>query len=127
MEIKRIAIFSIPVSNQQAAKTFYREKLGFEVRRDNPMGPDQQWIEVAPPYGQTSLTLVTWFENMPPGSVQGVVLDVDNVEVARTELVTKGVEVSPIEIAPWGAFATFRDPDGNGYVLQQAAPVELGG
>lgn len=122
MKINRIAIVSIPVSDQQAAKAFYTEKLGFTVVRDNPMGPDQQWIEVAPPGAETSITLVTWFPNMPPGSVQGLVLDTNDIVTAHATLQARGVAVSPLEAAPWGQFTTFNDPDGNGWVLQRAAP-----
>ena len=102
----RIDIVSIPVSDQAAAKHFYVDLLGFEVIRENPMGPDQQWVELAPQGAETSITLVTWFDSMPPGSII---------------LTTKGVEIGSIESAPWGNFATFSDPDNNGLVLQQSA------
>ena len=53
-----VVIVSVPVSDQDRAKQFYVETLGFELVRDNPMGADQRWIEVKPPRAQTSLTLV---------------------------------------------------------------------
>ena len=49
MGINRIDIVAIPVSDQQAAKAFYRDVFGFDVDRDNPMGPDRRWVKVAPP------------------------------------------------------------------------------
>jgi catechol 2,3-dioxygenase-like lactoylglutathione lyase family enzyme len=115
----RIAIVSVPVADQEAAKAFYRDKLGFEVVSDNPMGPDQRWIELAPEGSQTSITLVTWFEQMPPGTVQGLVLETDDIETTRASLLARGVEVSPIDETYWGKFATFADPDGNGWALTQ--------
>ena len=117
----RIDIVSIPVSDQAAAKQFYVDMLGFEVVRDNPMGPDQQWVELAPPGAETSITLVTWFDSMPPGSVQGLVLDTSDIDNAHEILTGKGLEIGSIESAPWGRFVTFSDPDNNGWVLQQAA------
>lgn len=121
MKINRIDIFSVPVSDQSAAKSFYKEVLGFQIIRDNPMGHDKCWVELAPEGAETSITLVTWFEKMPPGSVHGIVLDTDDIEVARSELKERGLEVSEIAEAPWGKHATFSDPDGNGWVLQQAS------
>lgn len=117
-----IAIISLPVADQDRSKRFYTEVLGFEVIRDNPMGPGQQWVQVGPAGGQTTFTLVTWFESMAPGSLAGIVLETADVvsEVAR--LKGRGLAISDVEIQPWGRFATFEDPDGNGFVLQQTAP-----
>ena len=120
MNITHIQIVSIPVRDQAVAKAFYANVLGFEVRRDDPMGPDQRWIELVPPGAQTSITLVTWFDNMPPGSVQGLVLNTTNVEEDLAALQKQGVNCTPLDSAPWGKFSTFRDPDGNGWVLQEA-------
>jgi len=118
-EISHIDIVSIPVRDQNIAKAFYREKLGFETVRDNPMGPDRRWVQLAPPSALTSITLVTWFEKMPPGCVQGLVLATDDVVAARSALVARGLAISELQKAPWGSYATFTDPDGNGWVLQQ--------
>jgi len=121
MNINRIDIVSIPVSDQQAAKSFYQDKLGFHVIADVPMGPEQQWVQLGLEGANTSLALVTWFDQMPPGSVQGLVLDTDNIKEAHEALTTKGLTLTDIESAPWGQFSMFNDPDGNGWVLQQAA------
>ncbi|MFK7803272.1 MAG: VOC family protein [Anaerolineae bacterium] len=122
MKIKRIAIISIPVKDQELSKSFYRDILGFTVVRDNPMGPNQQWVELAPPGAETSITLVTWFDDMPPGVVKGTVIETDDIESTHAELKARGLELSDLQAAPWGQYATFSDPDGNGWVLQQAAP-----
>ena len=50
------------------------------------------------------------------------VLDTDNLESEVADLKRRGLVTSPIEQQPWGRFVTFDDPDGNGFVLQQAAP-----
>lgn len=120
MNIRQIDIISVPVSDQTASKSFYSEVLGFEIIRDNPMGPNQQWVQLSPPGAETSITLVTWFDAMPPGSLQGMVLDTMDIEATRRQLVENGLEISEIEDAPWGRYSTFSDPDGNGWVLQQA-------
>ena len=123
MSIDAIKVVSVPVSDQEAAKRFYSEALGFEVVRDAPFGPDSRWIELAPVQGSASITLVTWFEAAPPGSLQGIVLASSDVDADHAGLSARSVEFAgPVQEAPWGRYATFRDPDGNGWVLQQDAP-----
>jgi catechol 2,3-dioxygenase-like lactoylglutathione lyase family enzyme len=121
VKINRIAIISLPVADQQVAKAFYTEILGFTVIRDNPFENERRWIELAPPGAATTITLVTWFPHMLPGSIQGLVLDTDNIAEAHETLRNRGLNISSIETAPWGQFALFKDPDGNGWELQQAA------
>ena len=77
--IKQVQVVSVPVSDQERAKRFYVETLGFEVRTDAPFAPGMRWVEVAPPDAGASLTLVTWLESMPPGSLQGLVVSTDDV------------------------------------------------
>jgi len=120
MTIQRKRIISIPVSDQDASRSFYGDNLGFELLRDDPMGQDRRWVQMSPPGAETSITLVTWFEDMPPGSVQGLVLETTDLPSSHAQLRERGVEITDIEEAPWGRFSTFRDPDGNGWVLQEA-------
>lgn len=119
--IDRVAIVSIPVADQDRAKAFYTETLGFTLVADQPMGDGARWVQVAPGFGGVSLTLVTWFEQMPPGSLRGMVLQTKDIEAAHAELRKRGVAIDEIETAPWGRYATFEDVDGNGFVLQQSA------
>lgn len=122
--IKQLAIVSVPVADQARALAFHRDVLGFEVLRNDPFMPDgTRWIEVRPVGAQTSFTLVTWFENMRPGGVTGSVLAVDGLDATYAELQGRGLALSAIDVAPWGRYATFDDPDGNGYVLQES-PVD---
>jgi uncharacterized glyoxalase superfamily protein PhnB len=59
---------------------------------------------------------------MAPGSIDGLLLVVDDIDATRAELVERGVEVSEVEEMDWGArHAHFRDPDGNGWQLQAPA------
>jgi catechol 2,3-dioxygenase-like lactoylglutathione lyase family enzyme len=118
--IRHIQIVSIPVSDQDRAKAFYAGKLGFEVRADDPMGEDRRWVALAPPKGETAIALVSWFDEMPPGSVRGLVLESDDVSRDYARLKDAGVEFArELEREEWGTYATFTDPDGNGWVLAQ--------
>ena len=116
--IDRVQIVSVPVSDQERAKDFYLNTLGLELRQEAPFGDGMRWIEVAPEGSTASLTLVTWFESMPPGSLQGLVVATDDIRPTHEELVAKGVPFdSPPTEMPGGTQAVFRDPDGNGLVL----------
>ena len=116
--IAQVQTVSVPVSDQERARDFYVNTLGFELRSDNEWGEGMRWIEVAPKGSTTSLTLVTWFESMPPGSLQGLVVATDDIRPTHEELVAKGVPFdSPPTEMPGGTQAVFRDPDGNGLVL----------
>jgi len=117
---RRIDIISVPVSDQAAAKSFYSEILGFRLIRDNPMGPDRRWVQRGPPGAETSITLVTWFDEMPAGSLRGMVLDTEDIDGTHEMLRARGLDISDIRDAPWGRYVTFSDLDGNGWVLQQA-------
>jgi catechol 2,3-dioxygenase-like lactoylglutathione lyase family enzyme len=120
MPITSIDVISVPVSDQQRAKRWYTEQLGFRLIRDEPMGPDARWIQVGP-QGDTgaSLVLVTWFPTMAPGSLKGTVIGTADLEATIGELKGRGVRIEgEIEEAPWGRFVTLEDPDGNEFVLQ---------
>ncbi|WP_433602429.1 glyoxalase superfamily protein [Nocardia sp. CA-135953] len=119
----QIAIVSVPVRDQGKAKSFYVDKLGFTVVSDDPMGPDSRWVMLAPPGGGATITLVTWFPTMPPGSVKGLVYTVADLDRIRAELIEKGVAVGEVEDTPWGVrLAQLDDVDGNGIVLQEGTP-----
>ena len=121
MAVHDVKVISVPVSDQERAKQFYVEKLGFELARDDDSVPGTRWIQVTPRGGSVSLTLVTWFETMPAGSLQGLVLGAENLQTDCDELGAKGVEFErPLQEQPWGIEAVIRDPDGNRLVLQQA-------
>jgi predicted enzyme related to lactoylglutathione lyase len=86
------------------------------------MGPDQRWIQVRPKGGQTSITLVDWFETMPAGSLKGLVIETDDLPGDIAALGARGVTIDEeIQDASWGRFVTFHDPDGNGLILQATA------
>ncbi len=116
---KRLAIVSVPVSDQKQARDFYVGVMGFVLLREQPMGKEQSWVQLALPEDDTSITLVTWFETMPAGSLRGAVINTNDIETYHAELIGKGAAPSKIASAPWGRHFTLADPDGNGWVVQQ--------
>ena len=122
MPISHVQVLSVPVTDQDRAIDFYVGTLGFELLSDAAI-PGMRWVMVRPPGAQTALTLVTWFDSMPAGSLKGLVVETLDLDATVAELAAKGVETTPPEDAPWGRFVMFDDPDGNGLVLQQSAWV----
>ncbi len=114
-----ITVVSIPVSDQDRALRFYADTLGFDVVADAPFD-GLRWVQLSPPSGGPSISLVTWFEQMPPGSAQGFVLETDDVRRDHAELLARGVEASEPVAAFFGTFTEIRDPDGNSWIVLQA-------
>jgi predicted enzyme related to lactoylglutathione lyase len=122
MSESKIVIISIPVADQDRAKTFYSAKLGFKLTREatDAMGPGKSWITLEPHGGGPAVTLVNWFESMPAGSLRGLVIATADLAAEHARLKSAGVDVDDVKDAPWGRYATLRDSEGNGIVLQQA-------
>jgi catechol 2,3-dioxygenase-like lactoylglutathione lyase family enzyme len=121
VSIQDVTVVSIPVSDQDRAKKFYVDQLGFELVRDDASMPGMRWLQVRPTGGSTSLTLVTWLDSMPAGSLQGLVFRSTDLSADYERLVAEGVPFdAPPQQQPWAALETVvRDPDGNRLVLQQ--------
>jgi predicted enzyme related to lactoylglutathione lyase len=120
MSVRDVTVVSVPVSDQDQAKKFYTQILGFQLVRDDSSVPGIRWVQVAPADGGTALTLVTWFDTMPPGSLRGLVLASSdlNADYQRLQALGAQFEQAPVQ-QPWATEAVLRDPDGNQLVLQQ--------
>lgn len=117
--IKHVKSMGVSVGNQEKALDFFTNKLGFEVRADEPMGPNARWLEVAPPGAETGLALWT-----PPelqhriGTFSQIVFRCEDVNATYKELLKRGVTFTQEpKDQPGGIMAIFVDPDGNSFVL----------
>lgn len=119
MSIDSFEIISVPVSDPQRSKAFYRDVLGFELIRESPMGPGMSWIQLAPRGQGVTIALVTWFDQMKPGGLQGVMVNTGDIDAEHSVLRSRGLELTEIKEEPWGRYAMFTDPDGNGWILRQ--------
>lgn len=122
MPISHVQTATIPVSDQQKALDFYVNTLGFEKRRDDSMGPDMRWIEVAPPGGQTGLILAKGFglDADRIGTFTGLVLDTADIQATYDDLRAKGIQFSEGPTPQsWGGIQALFADDGNGFVLMQ--------
>lgn len=124
MALTHLQLLSWPVSDQDRSLAFFTDVLGFDLIRDNPMGPGMRWVQVGLPGAQTSITLVTWFETMPAGSAKGLVIETNDLDADYARLIAGGVEIPDgIQDEVWGRYVTFDDPDGNGIVVQTTSPT----
>jgi len=135
----KLEVVIVPVSDVDRAKQFYKG-LGWREDADI-VGGSFRIVQVTPPGSGCSISFGTGITTMTPGSQQGLLLVVDDIEAARAELVELGAPVSEVFHGPAGRFhpedptvrlpgrdpdgqsyqshAVFSDPDGNGWVLQE--------
>jgi catechol 2,3-dioxygenase-like lactoylglutathione lyase family enzyme len=126
----KLEVVPVPVTDVDRAKRFYAEQVGFVVDLDTHIGDEVRLVQLTPPGSGCSIHLSTGILSMPPGVLEGLQLIVADIEVARAELVERGVEASPVQHmedgewvegrgGTWNSFVFFSDPDGNGWVLQE--------
>ncbi len=137
----KLEVVVIPVADVDRSKEFYT-KLGWRLDADFPFNNGFRIVQFTPPGSGCSVQFGSKITSAAPGSAQGLYLIVSDVEAARKDLVARGVEVSEVfhpgtpgaqfqiggsgrvsgpapEHATYNSFATFRDPDGNGWLFQE--------
>ena len=114
----RLELIQVPVSDIDRAKEFYVEKVGFIADHDHQVSDELRFVQLTPPGSACSIALTSGAHQMAPGSLDGLQMVVDDAEASRSELAERGVEVSDVQVFPWGSFVFFKDPDGNGWALQ---------
>jgi len=136
----KLEVVVLPVTDVDRAKRFYTS-LGWREDADFATSDEFRVVQVTPPGSQASIIFGTGVTSATPGSVEDLQLTVFDIDKARDELVSSGVEVSEVfhdaggifhhigtanrapgpapENADYGSFASFSDPDGNGWLLQE--------
>jgi catechol 2,3-dioxygenase-like lactoylglutathione lyase family enzyme len=115
----KLEVVHVPVSDVDRAKAFYTEQIGFNADHDHQVNDQLRFVQLTPPGSACSIAIGTGLTEMAPGSLEGLMMVVEDVQAARDELRRRGTEVSEIDVQPWGSFVYFSDPDGNAWVLQQ--------
>jgi catechol 2,3-dioxygenase-like lactoylglutathione lyase family enzyme len=141
----KLEVVIIPVSDVDRAKEFYG-RLGWRLDADFAAGDDWRGIQFTPPGSGCSVIFGKNVTAAPPGSAQGLYLIVSDIEAARKELLGRGIQISEVfhgagnahagtdepylfgrirvngpdaEHGSYRSFASFRDPDGNGWLFQE--------
>ncbi|MGN9837252.1 VOC family protein [Nonomuraea sp. H19] len=137
----KLEVVVLPVSDADRAKDFYTRQLGFRLDADFPIKDGYRIIQVTPPGSACSIIFGDGLTDAAPGTVQGLHLIVSDIEQAHKELAGRGVDVTgPFhdatgafhqagetgrvmdlhpQRASYGSFASFADPDGNRWFLQE--------
>ena len=130
----KLEVVAVPVSDVDRAKRFYGQ-LGWRLDGDFANGSSFRGVQFTPPGSAASIQFGTGITTTAPGSLRNLYLVVSDIEAARADLVARGVAVSEIfhtetvggpplpgpepKRTSYASFATFSDPDGNGWLLQE--------
>jgi catechol 2,3-dioxygenase-like lactoylglutathione lyase family enzyme len=126
-----LEVVTLPVSDVDRAKRFY-ESIGWRVDADIAAGENFRVVQLTPPHSQCSIHFGKGLITAEPGSAQRMLLAVSDIDAARADLISRGVEVSELfhlaggqvpgpdpEGRSYQTYASFKDPDGNGWLLQE--------
>jgi catechol 2,3-dioxygenase-like lactoylglutathione lyase family enzyme len=128
----KVEVVSLPVSDVDRAKSFY-QSLGWRLDADFDLGGGMRVVQFTPTHSECSIAFGDGLTTSEPGSVQRLETVVSDIEAAREDLISRGVEVSEFfhrgesgiepgldpERRSYNSFATFGDPDGNSFLLQE--------
>lgn len=129
----KLELVLIPVADVDRAKAFYVDQAGFQLDVDHRAGDAFRVVQMTPRGSGCSISVGVGITDATPGSVRGIHLCVTDIEAARAELTSRGVQVSDIrhmgaqgwaagahpEHHDYASFADFADPDGNTWILQE--------
>ena len=119
-----LELVTVPVSDIDRSKAFYVDGMGFHVDQDQRVNDSLRFVQLTPPGSHCSIAIGEGLSSKPPGSIDGLQIVVHDIEAAREELVRRGVEVTEVADYAWGRFVFLKDPDGNGWSIQQ--PPRIG-
>jgi catechol 2,3-dioxygenase-like lactoylglutathione lyase family enzyme len=127
----KLEVVTLPVSDVDRAKRFY-EDLGWRIDADIVVGDAFRAVQLTPPHSQCSIAFGKGLTTAEPGTVQRLILVVDDIDTAREDLISRGAEVSEVFHLAGGrvpgpdpqgrsyqTYASFSDPDGNAWLLQE--------
>jgi catechol 2,3-dioxygenase-like lactoylglutathione lyase family enzyme len=127
----KLEVVTLPVSDVDRSKAFY-QRLGFRTDADIVRGDNFRVVQLTPLHSSCSIAFGKGLTTAQPGSAQRLILAVDDIDAARSDLVSRGIEVSEVfhldggrvpgpdpEGRSYQTYASFNDPDGNGWLLQE--------
>ena len=115
----RIELIFVPVTDVDRAIEFYVDKVGFTLDMQARVNDEVRFVQVTPPTSACSIAFGTGISDMVPGTQDGIQVVVPDAEAARQDLVSRGVDATPVQVLEWGSFTSFSDADGNTWTVQQ--------
>lgn len=114
----KLELVFVPVSDVDRAKDFYVNKVGFNADFDERPGGGIRFVQLTPPGSACSICIGEGLTDAAPGTAPNMQIVVSDIAAAHAQLKERGVDVSDIDVQPWGHFVNFADPDGNKWALQ---------
>jgi catechol 2,3-dioxygenase-like lactoylglutathione lyase family enzyme len=115
----RLEVVQVPVADVDRAKTFYTEHAGFHADHDTRISDAMRVVQLTPPGSACSIVIGTGLSDMEPGSVKGLQLTVTDMDIARRELVDRGLDVSEVKVLGRPGRSGFKHAFFNAWVLQE--------
>jgi catechol 2,3-dioxygenase-like lactoylglutathione lyase family enzyme len=115
----KLELVGVPVTDVDRAKAFYVDQAGFILDHDHAVSEDIRFVQLTPPGSACSIAIGKGLTKLTPGTLDALQVVVSDIQQARAELADRGVEVSEVDVQPWGSFVYFADPDGNHWAVQQ--------
>jgi catechol 2,3-dioxygenase-like lactoylglutathione lyase family enzyme len=115
----KLELIGVPVTDVDRAKAFYVDQAGFNLDHDHTVSEDIRFVQLTPPGSACSIAIGKGLTQLPPGALDNLQVVVSDIHQARAELAGRGVDVSEVDVQPWGSFVSFSDPDGNRWAVQQ--------
>ena len=113
-----LEVVHVPVTDVDRAKEFY-ERVGFSADHDHEISDDVRFVQMTPPGSNASIVFGEGLTDMAPGSQRGIMFVIEDADSMRELLLSRGVEVGPVDEQQWGRFLYITDPDGNTLTYQQ--------
>jgi predicted enzyme related to lactoylglutathione lyase len=114
----KLELIAVPVSDVDRAKEFYIQ-AGFHADHDYTVSDEVRFVQLTPPGSACSIAVGRGLTDAEPGTGVGMQLVVADADLARAELLERGVTVGDVQEFPWGRFVFFADPDGNRWSVQE--------
>jgi catechol 2,3-dioxygenase-like lactoylglutathione lyase family enzyme len=115
----KLELIGVPVADVDRAKDFYVDQAGFTLDHDHKVSEDIRFVQLTPPGSACSIAIGKGLTQLVPGALDNLQVVVSDIHQARAELSGRGVDVSEVDVQPWGSFVSFSDPDGNRWAVQQ--------
>jgi catechol 2,3-dioxygenase-like lactoylglutathione lyase family enzyme len=115
----RLELVPLPTRDVDRSKEFYVERVGFNVDHDVEPGNGMRVVQLTPPGSACSIVVGVGISDPDAPRVLNLHLVVDDVEEARAQLASNGVQMSPVSDMGGVKYAFFSDPDGNSWALQE--------
>ena len=117
--IFKLELVGVPVSYVDCAKAFYVDQAGFVLDHDHTVSDDIRFVQMTPPGSSRDIAIGKGLTQLSPGALDNLQVVVSDGHEARAELAGRGVDVSEVDVQPWGSFVSFSGSRRQSLAVQQ--------